>query len=332
MELSASQVAAAAAVSLANGRDVIDYFQKNTKAHFVDWFDAHCALKGPWAGKAIRATPDVKKRFAEIWDHIPLMFGSGTINLLQFGALMSSVIIEAGAELRPVSELCGREGYPGLAYAFSSIPGVKQSYNACKSNKPAGELFFNDPHFWEAHGQRPLGDLVRAMPDVQELWNGDFYPQHLFPASTDPLHAGFIQEADFYKFRGRGFIQVTWRANYKRLVQYVQSYDGENGAIRHYREQWHGKDPDAVCSSSSNEDWDTLFQNSDLEIPCRAIGLHSESSGHYLRLAANAATLNVTHETAGSFYNMGFRINGGRAYAASFRDRVIALVGEAMRL
>ncbi len=330
MELSASQVAAAAAVSLANGRDVVDFFQKNTKAHFIDWFNGHCALKGPWAGKAIRSTPEVKKRFAEIWDHIPLMFGSASINLTQFGALMSSVIIETGAELRPVSELCGREGYPGLAYAFSNIPGVKQSYNACKSNKPAGELFFNDPHFWDAHGQRPLGDLVRAMPDVQELWNGDFYPQHLFPASTDPQHAGFIQEADFYKFRGRGFIQVTWRANYKRLVEYVQSYDGENETVRHYRAQWHGKDSDAVCSASSNEDWDTLFQNTDLVIPCRAIGLHNDASGHYLRLSSDAGTLNATHEAAGSFYNMGWRINGGRAYAAAFRDRAIRLVAEAV--
>jgi hypothetical protein len=331
MELSASQLTAAAAVSLANGRDVVDLFQKSTKAHFVDWFNEHCALKGPWAGKAIRSTPDVRTRFAEIWDHIPLMFGSDTINLTQFGALMSSVIIEAGAELRPVSELCGREGYPGLAYAFSSIPGVKQSYNACKSNKPAGELFFNDLHFWEAHRQRPLGDLVRAMPDVQALWNGDFYPQHLFPASTDPQHAGFIQEADFYKFRGRGFIQVTWRANYKRLVEYVQNYEGAIETIRRYRAQWHGNDSDAVCSMSSNEDWDTLFHDTDLVIPCRAIGLHNEASGHYLRLSSDAATLNATHETAGSFYNMGLRINGGRAYAAAFRERAIRLVGEAVR-
>ena len=329
MELSASQAAAAAAVSLAKGQDIVEFFQKKVNAHFIDWFNAKCAGQGPWSGKAIRSTPDVKKRFTEIWDHIPLMFGTSPVNLLQFSALMSILIIEAGAELLPVSELCGHEGYPGLAYAFSSIPRVKQSYNSCKGNKPAGDLFFDDPHFWEAHGQRPLAELVRAMPDVRELWNSEFYPQHLFPASTDPLHSGFIQEADFYKFRGRGFIQLTWRANYKRIVEYVQSYDGENETVSRYKSKWRGKDADAVCSASSNEDWDTLFQDSELVIPCRAIGLHNEASGHYLRLAANAEILNATH-TDGSFYNMGLRINGGKAYAALFRERVVRVATEAI--
>lgn len=331
MELSSSQVAAAVAVSFANGREIVEFFQKNGRTHFLDWFNAKCAGKGPWSGKAIHSTPDVKQRFADIWDHIPLIFGNSPVNLLQFGALMSTLIIEAGAELRPASELCGRDGYPGLAYAFSSIPGVKQSYNSCKGNKPAGELFFDDAHFWEAHGQRALADLVRAMPDVRELWNGTSYPQHLFPTSTDPLHASFIQEADFYKFRGRGFIQITWRANYKRIVDYVQHYSGENPIVSRYRAKWRGQDPDAVCSTSSNEDWDTLFQESDLEIPCRAIGLHNEASGHYLRLSANAEVLNATKSVAGSFYYAGLRINGGAAYAGLFRERAITLIDAVLR-
>lgn len=326
MELSASQTAAAAAVSFANGRDVVEFFQKRMKTHFVDWFDAKCGGKGAWKGRAVHSTPEVKQRFTEIWDHIPLMFGTSSISLLQFGALMSALIAEAGADLRPVSELCGREGYPGLAYAFSSIPGVKQSYNACKGNKRAGDLFFEDAHFWAAHSERALGDLVRAMPDVKELWNSEFYPQHLFPASTDPAHSGFIQEADFYKFRGRGFIQITWRANYKLLVDYVQHYSGQNETVARYRAKWRGQDPDAVCSASSNEDWDTLFQDSDLVIPCRAVGLHNESSGHYLRLSTNPTVLNAPKSVAGSFYNVGLRINGGAPYATTFRERVVELL------
>ena len=322
MDVSASQVTAAAAVSFANGRDVVEFFQQSVKSHFIDWFNAKCANKGAWRHKALHSTADVKKRFSEIWDHIPTMFGTPSINLLQFSGLMSIFIIEAGSDLLPLSELCGREGYPGLAYAFSNIPGVKQSYNSCRGNKPAGELFFNDEAFWQAHGHRASADLVRAMPDVRELWNSQFYPQHLFPSSTDPHHADFIQQADFYKFRGRGFIQVTWRANYKRLVEYVQSYEGTNEVVLHYRSAWAGKDADAVCSASSNEDWDALFQSSDFLIPCRAVGLHNEASGHYLRLSSQPAVLNATKSTAGSFYNMGLRINGGAAYASSFRERV----------
>ncbi len=319
-------MAAAVAVSFANGRDVVEFFHKKVNTHFVDWFNDKCANREPWRRKCIYATPEVKARFSEIWDHIPAMFGTSSINLLQFSALMSIFVIEAGADLMPVSELCGREGYPGLAYAFSSIPGVKQSYNSCQGNKPAGELFFNDEHYWEAHGHRPLGDLIRAMPDVQDLWNSAFYPQHLFPSNTDPNRSGFIQQADFYKFRGRGFIQLTWRANYKRVVEHVQNYSGGNEVIASYRAKWAGKDADAVCSASSNEDWDALFQGTDLIIPCRAVGLHSEASGNYLQLSTQADVLNAAKRTAGSFYNMGLRINGGTAYALLFRERVGAIL------
>src|SRR5579875_1005825 len=80
--------------------------------------------------RASGATSAVKARALAIWNHIPLIFDTASANLLQFAALMSILIQEAGSELLPSTELCGCPGYPGLVYAFEHIPGTKASYNS----------------------------------------------------------------------------------------------------------------------------------------------------------------------------------------------------------
>ncbi|MGH9582728.1 MAG: hypothetical protein ACRD4O_07325, partial [Bryobacteraceae bacterium] len=226
--LTPQQVAAAVAERFSNGSDVVAYFENRFQTHFIDWFEAHCADRGVWRGKSLASSAGTQARFLAIWNNIPIIFGDASINLPQFTALMSILLAEAGPELLPLPEACGRDGYPGLVYPFEHIPGVKSSYNTGSGNKPAGELFFDDPHFWSAHGHLRPADLVRALPDLREEWNTPVYPQHLFPSSLDPAQSGFIQQADFFKFRGRGFLQTTWRTNYKPIVQFVQSYSGAN--------------------------------------------------------------------------------------------------------
>lgn len=326
MTLSPSLVAPATAVTFANGSDICAFFERATRQHFIDWFNSTCAQKQNWAGKRLGPGAAVKANFQQIWDCIPLTFEQPSINLLQFSALMSILITEVGADLLPVTELCGREQYPGLAYAFCEIPGIKQSYNQREQNRLAGDLFFADDDFWSAHGTSAGSGLVRAAPQMREMWNGCLYPQNVFPTSLDPNDSGFIQEADFFKFRGRGLIQVTWRSNYKRIVEFVQQYSGNNATLLHYRGEWSGKDPDVVCTISKNADWDALFQNTDSIVPCRAIGLHNQASGNYLALTEDAAALAALSPVGGSLYRMGLRINGSGAYAARFCARVIQLL------
>jgi hypothetical protein len=324
--LTPSQVAAAAAVRFSSGNDVIAYFDTRFGAHFNDWFNAHCAGRGAWKGKALDSSPDVKSRFLAIWDNIPLIFDSASINLLQFAALASILIVEAGAELLPSAELCGCQGYPGLVYAFEQVPGVKASYNSGSGNKPAGDLFFDDTDFWEAHSHLPAADLVRAIPNLRDEWNAPVYPCLLAPSTLDPAESGFIQQADFFKFRGRGFIQTTWRANYKPIVEFVQNYAGGNTLLARYRDAWAGTDPDTICTTSTNDDWDTLFKEPDLIVSCRAIALHNQASGKYLSLSRDAAVLMAGSAVPGSFYRMGLRINGGAEYATLFTERTVELL------
>lgn len=326
MSLDPHLVHAAADIQFRNGTEIVNFFQQVVKAHFVDWFNTKCARRACWKAKALESSPPVKDRFLYLWNQIPLIFENVPINLLQFAALMSIIINEAAPDLSPVAELCGRESYPGLAYAFEDVPGIKRSYNCSQENKPAGELFFADEDFWIAHGRLPVADLVRALPDVRELWNGSAYPRNLFPTSLDPAHSAFIQQADFFKFRGRGLIQTTWRTNYKLLVKFVQNFTGNNPIISRYKAAWAGKDPDFVCTVTTNEDWDTLFEQTDLIIPARAIGLHNEMHGRYLNLSTNPATLAARTAVPGSLFNMGLRIGGAPAYASLFSGRIVQLL------
>ena len=317
---------AAANTLFHSGQDVDAFFHTRTGLGFVDWFNAQSPNWKNWPPKILGTTADVKARFLSIWNHIPDMFGTPAVNLIQFSALMSILINEVGQHLLPVAEQCGRPGAPGLAYAFNTIPGIKRTYNAQPANRLAGDLFFSDQDFWTAHQAKAPSAAIRQRPDLQPIWNGAVYPQDIFPAALDPSLTGFIQEADFYKFRGRGFIQVTWRANYKRIAAWIQAYQGANLTIAKYAAAWKGVDPDRVASISSNSDWDDLFQNSDLTIPCVAIGLHNQASGNYLKLATDAPTLAALSDTPGGLYRMGLRISGAPQYATLFHDRVVQLL------
>jgi len=318
--------ATASQTTFSTGLDVDQFFQARTGQGFIDWFNSQCANRQNWLASVLGSSPDVKARFLSFWSHIPEMFGTPKINLVQFSALMSILVIEVGRDLLPLSEQCGRPGNPGLAYAFNTIAGVKRSYNAVPANKLAGDLFFSDQYYWAAHQAKAQATAVRRRPDLQGVWNAGVYPQNVFPADLDPAVTGFIQEADFYKFRGRGFVQVTWRINYVRAIAWVQGYAGNQAAIAKYAAAWKGADPDRVATTSSNQDWDDLFQNTDLVIPCVAIGLHNQASGSYLNLAMDAATLSAPTDSPGALYRMGLRISGAAPYATLFHDRVIQLL------
>jgi hypothetical protein len=318
--------AEASQTTFSTGLDVDQFFQARTGQGFIDWFNSQCANRQNWSRSILGSSPDVKGRFLCFWNHIPEMFGVPTISLAQFSALMSILVIEVGGDLLPVSEQCGRPDNPGLAYAFNTIAGVKRTYNALPANRLAGDLFFSDQDYWAAHQAKAQATTVRQRPDLQTVWNADVYPQKLFSADLNPAVTGFIQEADFYKFRGRGFVQITWRVNYLRAIAWVQGFAGKQAAIAKYAAAWKGIDPDRVATMSSNQDWDDLFQNTDLVIPCVAIGLHNQASGNYLDLANDAATFSAPTDSPGTLYRMGLRISGSAQYATLFHDRVIQLL------
>jgi hypothetical protein len=309
--------ALASTTSFTHGSQIDAWFTAKTGSTFIDWFRAKCANQGNWAGKTIDATAEVEARFVSIWDNIPTFFGAPSCSLVQFLCLMSIFINEVGHTLEPRSEIFGSSSHPGISYLFDAIQGIKRSYNTATSNQTAYALF-NDADFIAAHGALPMGSQLAHTTD--ERWRGSVYPSGV-STSGDPAVTGFILQADFFKYRGRGFIQTTFRSNYLPIIQWIQSYAGSQATIVKYRDRWRGLAPSKVATISTTQAWDELFQQSSFAAPAVAIHLHDAGAGGYLKISTDLATAKGTG--AGSIFLMGKRISGGTAYANRFENRVL---------
>jgi hypothetical protein len=317
--------------TFASAADIDTYFTKNHNQGFIEWFNANVARKGNWGSVPNHSplgfanSPDIQDAFNLLWstETISVIFSSGQVSMLQFLALQSIILNETGGTLVPVSEKVGMQGHPGIAYAFDAISGLKLSYNTLAGNKTCFTLF-NDSGYNDAFRSLPLGDQLENT--TNQAWNGTTYPSGV-PTSTDASVTGYVLEADFFKFRGRGLIQTTGRTNYKKLIDYVLAYSGENTVVTKVKTGWGTatSDTDVIATASTNEEWDDLFQNSGYLVPAKAIDLHNQGGGDYL---GNVDATSPATASA-SIRHVGLRISGAGSYADLFLARVTQII-EAM--
>jgi len=271
----------------------------------------------------------VKTRFDAFWDQIPDVFGKPQITMVEFCALMSIGIQENSGDLWANPEKVGTAGHPGLAYAFDRIPGKKQSYNHANGNWEARKLFTDDSYV-AAH--RGLPGATRVLKNgVDPAWAGETWPTG-FATAEDASVNGFVMEADFYKFRGRGIIQTTGRADYTPLIEFIlhDPAAGANPALAALAQAWTQAarampDPvNTIASISTNTDWDRAFGQA--PILAAGIRIDSNSKGHYLDLSHDAGILSAGIGTEGSLYFMARKINGG-----SYPDQVVPMMKAMIR-
>jgi hypothetical protein len=341
-----------AAIEFANAADIDTFFSRRGAAGFVDWFNTTWAGKSPFrraSGATIRmgSTPVIKQRFTAFWNSIPVAYDRPRITALDFAGLMCIVLNETGGDFWAHPERCGngrsdaRGPHPGLAYAFDKIAGVKASYNTLSSNRRAGDLF-NDADYIRAHGSLGSGTrLANRGGEFGGAWKSEFYPQADFSTAEDLTANGFIMQADFYKFRGRGVIQTTSRGAYLAAVGYVQGYTGSNSVLSDYKGRWTSLTRDIAATTSTNADWDLIFAQG--EMLARAVRLHSGTGqSDYLTMSTQATTLldvpakpakGVPRGTPGSIFFMGRRISGSYSYGSgAYRDRVLGMLNGMLAL
>lgn len=351
-DLTQAEIDRLAAVTFTDAAQIDTFFHRQNHTGFIDWYNATLASTAPFSARGrIDTSTLVRDRFATFWNQVPVAFDRPQITALDFAAMMAISINETSGNMWARPESSGRGGggrtdargrHPGLAYFFDRIelkPATatakarwKASYNRLSGGRRAGDLF-NDADFIRAHNA--LGNSARLANHGGEFggaWNGDQYPQAQFGTTEDLATNGFIMQADFYKFRGRGVIQTTGRASYLRVIQYIQGYNGTNTVLQDFRRQWTGVTPQTVATISRDADWDRIFGQS--IILAKGLSLHAGTRDDYRRMSTTAATLLAVPPSAGnprgqtgSIYAMGRRISGSHAYGATtYRQRVLALL------
>ncbi len=325
-----------ALVSFKNATDIDHFFsQQNNGQDFIGWFNANVAKKNFWGdikgpgGKILHAAINMANdsmahdRFNHLWstEGIQTIFKQNTISLLQFLSLQSIINNETGGSLIPLTERVGSAGHPGIAYAFDRIINLKKSYNTLAGNKTCFTLFKN-ANYNNAFQNLPLANQLKNTTNA--VWAGEAYPQQSISTSTNPGITGYVLEADFFKFRGRGFIQTTGRANYTSIIDFVMNYTGTNVVVLNMKTKWaqRSNDKDILVTVSTNAEWDDLFQNSQTLIAAKSVEVHNRLSGNYLENIKGVSPA----AAAGSIRNVGKRISGSDKYADLYINRVTQMI------
>ena len=321
-------------VTFKNATDLDNYFSKFGTNGFSTWFNKYQATTGAFAKtqdpksgqnfSAISVTSDSNWKIA--WNTINTIFGKSTCNLVEFLCMNTIMLNETGGKFNSVSEGVNSTSAakdPGIAYAFDGTSHL--SYNTLSTNKTAQNLF-RDADYKAAHMQKPYGGSLANTTDAR--WAGKTFPIGFSGASdtsnevsSNVSKNGFISEADFFKYRGRGYIQLTGRANYNGLVLFVIGYTGNNSKILSYKQKWsqYGQNTDKILSISTNADWDDLFQNTDSIINSQSIYVHSVNSKYQIidasqgEAALKKSIRNVASKIGGS---------GATFYIDLFENRV----------
>lgn len=342
-DLTQAEVDRLAAIRFRNAADIEAFFRRSGRAGFIDWYNAGLAHSEPFRARGATATSQIARdRYTAFWNQVRTAFDRDEITALDFAAFTAISINETGGHLWANPERGGRgrsdaQGeHRGLAYFFDRIqltPALRKAcYNRLDGGRTAGWCFDN-ADFIAAHGALPGGaQLAHHGNDLNGVWHGDRYPHPPFSTDEDPAINGFIMQADFHKFRGRGVIQTTGRSSYARVVGWIKGYSGSNAVLLDYKRRWASYAADVACTRSRSEDWDRIFGES--EVLAKGLSLHAGTRDDYRQMSTNASVLlhvpdngNNNRGRTGSIYAMGRRISGAGSYGRGpYRQRVLALL------
>lgn len=274
-------------VKLTNANDINNLIQKYVgDPDFPTFFNNKIKGKNSLLQEKIDT-----KQWEDTWNaiirHEWTNYGESGINFLEFLVMNMVIYKETGGSFSQKSEIVNSvnaSSQPGIAYAFDATS-KKASYN--KSPNKTAFTLFNDPQFIDAHKALPYGNDPKVLRTKNNAWNGNRFPVELFSNKSEAVRPNpptFINEADFFKFRGRGYIQTTWRSSYEKIVKKILAYSGNDATIIKYRNLWKGQpyngNNDTILTRSKNSDWDELFNNS-YTINAWSMKSHADNCGDY---------------------------------------------------
>lgn len=268
-------------------------------------------------------SPIAKEKWTEVWDYIiPIEwpnYGTEGCNFLEFLIMNVVMYKETGGTFLPKPEGLNdvtHSKHPGIGYAFDRfiLPSGKHKSSYNKKYSTSAFVLFNDSEFIASHKSKLYGNDPKVLRTQDKRWDGDQFPYDLFTdvkqAVTNAIPT-FINEADFNKFRGRGYIQTTWRGGYERVLIKILAYSGTDQTVIKYRDKWkaapYNGDKQLILTKSSKDEWDELYNNSSTVCGWAMIA-HATAAKNYQYITDLTQSGEYLYSRV---YNVGKRIAGG---------------------
>ncbi len=273
---------------LKNSTDINAFIKKATNYNdFPTWFNTVMVGNGTFFNQKISS-----KNWSDLWDNIISIewgekYGTGGINILEFLCINSIIYKEVGGKYMSKSEIINsiNNAIPGIAYTYNKINGKKATYN--KHPNKTASILFNDNNYIQANSNKLFSKDPRVLRSNNLSWVGGTFPVEIFANDKNQALRGdpetFINQADFYKFRGRGYIQSTWRTAYRDVTNFVLNYSGSDTLVNKYKGLWsnapYNLNVEKILTTSSTEDWDELFTS--FNICAASMKSHAIGAGDY---------------------------------------------------